>query len=84
MGGQKGGFAFELLMALKTLPCATALASDYHHYYPFLETLQNVRNKNFESKYNKRLIKLKSVYLLLSIDICLSFSRRLRLYSCIL
>jgi hypothetical protein len=27
-GGQKGGFAFEMHMALTTLPCASALASD--------------------------------------------------------
>jgi hypothetical protein len=27
-GGRKGGFTFEFIMALTTLPCATALASD--------------------------------------------------------
>ena len=27
-GGQKRGFAFEMHMALTTLPCASALASD--------------------------------------------------------
>ncbi len=30
--GQKTGFTFETQMALTTLPCATALASDYNRF----------------------------------------------------